>query len=235
MIIHALKFRQSEGDKLHILDSSLQALYCSDAHLLRSLSQTLLRTLSAEKVLAQPLPLTAIADMPGRGALSALLVAAPGALQDSVPSVSLGNTTPEIIGADLILISVEEMLEAGNDYERIALELAAITDTGNCHHGLIAALANLDGLTESIGRGNAAESALGRAKSQMEQLKTERAALKAALEQASTLAPALHEKREYIMQCRERRGDIEAALCTAVVAQVTPSSGAGERFRKAIC
>jgi len=221
MIIHALKFRQADGEKLHILNNRLQALYCPEAHLSRSLSQTFLRILTSEKVLTEPLPLTAIADMPGRGALSALLVDAPDTLQDSVPSVSLGNAAPEIVGADLALISVEEMLEGGGDYDRIALELAAVTDTGNCHHGLIAALARLDGFAESIGRGNAGETALGRARARMEQLKTERAALKAALEQAATLAPLLHEKRERLTHCRTRKSEIETAFCASVAAQVT--------------
>lgn len=219
MKIHALKFRQTDGDKLHIVDGDFQALYSSDAQLLHSLSQSFLRIVSSGKILAQPMPLTAIAEMPGRGALSALLVTAPDTLQKSVPSVFLGNAAPEPVNADLALISMAEMLESGSDYSRIALELAAFTDTGNCHQGLIEALANLEAFTQTIGRGSAADTALGRAQKRLEQLKTERATLKVALKQAAKYAPMLHEKRDYVMLCRARRTDIETAWCAAVVVQ----------------
>jgi hypothetical protein len=221
MMIHALKLRQTDGEKLHILDRRLQVLHCADAHLSRSLSQTFHRILVSEKVLAATLPVNAIADIPGRGALSALLANAPDDLRDSVPSLSLANEAPEMIGSDLMLLTFEDLLEAGNEYERMALEMAAITDTGNSHHGLIAALARLDAFVEKIGRGNNADTALGRAKARLEALKTERAAAKAALEQAAKLAVPLHEYRQRVEQYRRRRNAADEARCASVVERVT--------------
>lgn len=221
MMIHALKLRQTDGEKLHILDGRLQVLHCADAHLSRSLSQTFHRILASEKVRATMSPVNVIADIPGRGALSALLANAPDDLRDSVPSMSLGNDSPEIIGEDLILLAFEDLLEAGNDYERIALEMAAITDAGNSHQGLIAALARLDAFVEKIGRGNDADTALGRAKTRLEALKTERAAAKAALDQAAKLAGPLHERRQEMEQYRLRRNAADEARCASVVERVT--------------
>ncbi len=216
MIIHALKLRQTEGENLHILNSGLQAVQSSDMHLLRSMSRTLHQMLSSEKTLAAPLPLTVNADLPGRGSLSALLVESPEDLRESVKSITLGNDAPEIIGADLMLLSFEELLEAGNDYERIALEMAAFTDAGNSHHGLIAALARLDGFVGKIGRGADADTTLGRMKTRMESLKTERAAAIAALEQAAKLAQPLNENRELVRQCLLRKQTAEKMRCACI-------------------
>ncbi len=227
MIIQTLTYKTQNGDgetATHSLGGMAHALHCADVNAARNLSRLLHRILAARAVYNASPPIQIATEMPGCGALTATLAAEPDDAQHHYSlSLAADDETPEPIGADLLLLSLHEMLEEDYDYARIAREMAAIVDTGNSQHDLIAALARLDAFTARVGRDSDGNTPLARARVRLASLKKEYEAAESALRQVREHARSLETLRDQVDACRHEYDQTERRLGASVLGQLADS------------
>ncbi len=219
MILQQITYQASgsETDVSSALDKAIHAVQCADAHAARALSRTLYQMLADPKVRVAAPPFRITATTADQGAINATLTKDADAVQEEIPCITTEGATGNIAGADLMLLSLDALLEIDGEHAQMARDMAAIVDTGVCGDDFIAAVARLDALVNGIGRGDADDTPLSQALTQLKALQDERDATKAALQQAAEQATLLTDYREQVEACRTERERLEQLLCASVV------------------